>query len=123
MFVLLSSNGLVRRALQRFWLKIITLLVDQSVTMLYVDHTRSIWLGTQFTWPTSMIYLYKVCSVYCTRCAVCIVQSVQCALYKVCSVYCTRCAVCIVHTTDQQNLALTKRTLISNLIQYNLINF
>ena len=40
--------------------------------------------------------LYNVSSVYCTRCAVCIVQSVQCVvqgvqcvLYKVCSVYCT----------------------------------
>ena len=40
--------------------------------------------------------LFKVCSVYCTRCAMCIVQGLKCVLYKVCSVHCTRYVVCIV---------------------------
>ena len=36
--------------------------------------------------------LYRVYSVYCTRCGVCIEQ--------VCSVYCTRCAYCIVQGVE-----------------------
>ena len=43
----------------------------------------------------------KVCSVYCTSCAVCIVQVVPCVLYKVGSLYCTRWAVCIVQGGQQ----------------------
>ena len=70
----------------------------------------------------------------CTRCEVCIVQGIDCVLYKyamcivqgvqivlyrVYSVYYTGCAVCILH----QNLAREKRTLISNMILSNIINF
>ena len=39
---------------------------------------------------------YKVCRVYCTRCAVCIVHGLPYVLYKTCSMYCTRCSLCIV---------------------------
>ena len=39
--------------------------------------------------------LYKVFQVYYTRLAVFIVQGVQCVLYKVCLVYCTRHSVCM----------------------------
>ena len=86
-----------------------------------------IWLGTQFSLVVQgeRCVLYKVCSVYCKRCAVYIVQGVQCVLYKVCSVYWTRCAVCIVqglryavcivhdvqcvlYTCYLKNIALTK---------------
>ena len=69
---------------------------------------------------TEQSVLYKVCSVYYTKCAVCNVQSVQFILYNVCSIYCTSCAVCIVHLTDQKNVAVTMRILLSNIIYSNL---
>ena len=95
---------------------IVEVLAGNVLLLHCVDHTLSIWLGLQYSQPTS-----KLCNVYCTWCAVCIVQGVQCAMYKVCCVYCTMYALCIEHLPDQQNVGLTKRTLISNLIYSNTI--
>ena len=84
---------------------------NSTVKFSLVSHSLSICIGTQLPQPTSKIYyiiqqdlvvqgvqcsLYKLGSVYCTRCDVCIVQGVQRVLYKVCIVYCTKCALCIV---------------------------
>ena len=87
-----------------------------------LDHTFSIWLEIQFIQSSSKIYLYRVLSVYCKTCSVCVVQMFH-VLYKVCSMYCTRwqCVlyrVCSVYCTlrGYQHLALTKKTLISNII-------
>ena len=66
--------------------------------------------------------LEKLSGVYCTWCAVCIVQRIQCVLIKVCCLYCPRCAVCIVHS-DQQHPALTKWTLMSNPSKYIFLNY
>ena len=57
-----------------------------------VDHTLSIWLGLQYSQPTS-----KLCSVYCTWCAVCILQGVQCAVCNLQGVLCVFYKVCIVY--------------------------
>ena len=38
----------------------------------------------------------------------CIVQGVLCVFYKMSSVYCTRCAVCIVHSVDQKKSSFNK---------------
>ena len=53
--------------------------------------------------------IYKVCRVYCTRHAVCIVQGVQCVFYKVCCPYCTRCAVCLVQSVQCVFYTLTNK--------------
>ena len=83
---------------------------------------------------------FKVCSMYCTRCAVCIIQGAlnhsdlihfknynnpKLVQYKeglydlnfVCVfVKFTRCLVCILHSAYLKNQALGKRIFISNLI-------